>query len=245
MNIAQEKFFYKAETLNQFEIDLLIKNIESYPKANQPLLREMLYIYLFSSNGSEYLQKNGIEIFHGIIEKLAIEVLEDARSGNLQRLEDDNTKINFCKFISRQLSRTKKVKDALVQDSHSIELPHDYKDTCDLKKILYVMSFMLSEGIGNWIYSNANIYLLKNTSQVNLITCDQPVYNIKAIKNVIPEEVELFYPVSPQYAIFITANKSIDVNLETKDVESFNYSTYMNAYELLFATTRTELEKYT
>jgi len=68
-NIAQEKYFYEVDPLNEIEIRIATRFIEMNPPENRPFLIKKLaqYIYICNSN-NKHLKKNAIEDYHARIE---------------------------------------------------------------------------------------------------------------------------------------------------------------------------------
>ena len=245
IKIAQEKYFYKTEELNKAEIDLIMKMIKSFPKENHSLLVDTFHVYLATSNGPEYLQKNGIEIFHGIVERRAQKALDNLILGDMSILNDEETKIDFCKFVARQYSRTKKIKTRISSTSNDIPLPDDYVGKCEVSKIMKVFSFLSSESIGNWIYSESKITLLENTTNIKFITSDQPVFNLKSKENEVPNEMELFYPITPDKALLFSTRDDIDNKINESEIIEFNNEIVNQSHEIIFSKNRNEIEQFT
>jgi hypothetical protein len=63
----------------------------------------------------------------------------------------------------------------------------------------------------------------ENPTPTKLITCDQPVFNIHAVGALgqIPEEVELYYPVTPTLAIMLS-KKSHNKTLTESEARELN-----------------------
>lgn len=236
MNIAQEKYFYKKSELNQNEISLIFNIIKSFPAANHSLMFDTFRVYLASSNGNEFLKKNGLEIYHGIVEKRGINILNNAYKGDISVLENDETRIEFSKFVARQHSRTKKIhKNILTNIDKLIPPPGDYENTCDMNKIMDALNFLTSDSLGNWIYSQSKIYLLTNDTKTHFLACDQPVFNLKAHNNKVPDDIELFYPISPDKAFLFSTAMKIETNLSEADVKKYNSFIISKSYEFLFS----------
>jgi hypothetical protein len=235
-NIALERFFYEVEVLSLPEFKLILKFIEQLPSANHELLVEHLMLYCTCSD-TEFLKKNGLEKFHGIFENLAVPTLDALRTGNLTVLQEEQTRINFCKFIGRQYTRTKKMNPNVPSTfPPNIPVPEEFI-SCDMAKVRKVMTFLFSDSIGNWAYSSGKFSLLK-APQKSFITCDQPISNTKAIKGQQPIDIELFYPLSPEYALLISIDEQGERELAPEEEASWNQYIRSTAYQMIFANRR-------
>lgn len=244
MKIAQKRYFYRTEELNNEEISLIVKIIEALPPENHELLFETFKVYLASCNGDEYLKKNGIEIFHSIVESRAIDFIDKARVGNINFLNEEQSRIDFSKFLARQYCRTRKIEMATMSNINSIKLPNEYIGSCDIKKIMKAVSFLTSDSIGNWIFSESNIFLLENNTEVNFITSDQPIYNLKSKENISTVDMELYYPLNTKFALLCTKLKNVNTMLSKQDVQKYNTAIFKFSHEVVFAKYVSDLESY-
>ena len=82
------------------------------------------------------------------------------------------------------------------------------------------------------------IVLLDNPTEIPFITGDQPIINIHATfrAGVLPERLELFYPLSPQRAMALvevgTERQSV---LSVNEVQQFNEMIVWNSHEQVFS----------
>jgi hypothetical protein len=107
-NIAQEKYFYGVNPLNEVELMLAAEFIKRTPPENHPLLVRMLTQYTYIGNGpSDYLRKNGMENYHERIEHSIGDSLEFLYKKDLSFLNDTDKKMNFftsfhCSIIEQR-----------------------------------------------------------------------------------------------------------------------------------------------
>ncbi|NOS75740.1 MAG: DUF4238 domain-containing protein [Methyloglobulus sp.] len=90
--------------------------------------------------------------------------------------------------------------------------------------------------------------LLKNNTSVEFITSDQPVINTYAIgfnETEAPEELELYYPVSPKLAILITNNIEIrNSNIvvpNINQVKNYNRMIIQQSHSQIFTSSKEAL----
>jgi hypothetical protein len=120
----------------------------------------------------------------------------------------------------------------------------------NLEKIWNVLSHIFATNIGLSLYlerQNLRMVLLKNQTQKELITGDQPVINIraKALDTNPPDDVELYYPVSPYQAIMITKRlekSPLDkILMNDTDVDKYNAMIASHSFEQIFAASKEAL----
>ena len=182
------------EWLTLFQTHDLVKNLIEENKTLSNLIKEnkTLPISPFSPNF--------IEEIHTKIEKNGKKYLDLILKENLSFLDSPNDFYEFISFFSAQLFRTKKYRDALLENSN------------DLENIWGISSLILSTNLSNSIMIREfKVILCKNTTTVKFITTDYPIINISAKLNKIPEEGKhtFYYPVSPNLAILVGKTDNI------------------------------------
>lgn len=237
INIAQERYFYEAIPLNKAELELILVLIGKMHPSAYKTLCTTLDVYIATSHGDEVLRKNGLEKYHSLVEDKAVSIINKIREGDIAILEEGNNRINFSYFIGCQYTRTKnmKLKDLILPSD--MKIPKEFID-CDFNKIANVLTFLLADTIGNWIYSEAEYSLIRNETQIEFITCDQPVFNLLAIPGIIPSSFELYYPLSPSYALYIAKAKNRNEIREDKEIIQYNEYIKSISYEYVFAKSR-------
>ncbi|MDI1279662.1 DUF4238 domain-containing protein [Methylobacter sp.] len=93
--------------------------------------------------------------------------------------------------------------------------------------------------------------LLKNNTISEFLTGDQPVINTYAIglaEEETPEELEFYYPVSPNLAILITKNIEVRNSnillLNKSQVDDYNKMIVQQSHSQLFASSKEALLAY-
>jgi hypothetical protein len=247
-NIGQKRFFFKAEKLTDFENKMIENVIFHRHQSTHDLAIKTLKMYQISANGDEFLQKNGIEEFHTMVESTAIETLDQLYSCNLNFQKYDQQKLFFSSFIGFQYMRTNrthiKVSEGLVAAANDFP---EFKGQFNAEKISKVLSLILADAIGNWIYSEGHYHLLENHTSEDFITGDQPVFNL-AVKHSdgisLPTVFELYYPLTPKLALLITKNDKKETKLKINDVAKYNDFINASSFEQIYSNTQEILEKY-
>jgi len=232
--VAQERYFYEAIPLYPYEIDLVNALISKLHPTAYETIRSTLQVYIETSLGDENLRRNGLEKYHSLVEEKAVPILSALREGDKNILSIEQNRINFSYFIGCQYTRTKKIRKRDLNPPKNMEVPKPFKE-CDFNKVSYVMSFLLADIIGNWANSCAVFNLLENNSDLEFLTCDQPVFNFLAKDGEEPHQFKLYYPLSPKFALFIS-NNEIEKNINSKD-KVLIYNNYIKSIssEFLFA----------
>jgi hypothetical protein len=239
-NVAQERYFYEAKQLNDNEI-LFVRNfIASLHPTGHQLLSSTFEVYLETARGDDYLRRNGLEKFHSIVEGKTVSIIDSIRNRDFGVLMNQQNRVDFSHFLGRQYTRTKKIKDQHLDTSSLGQVP-DIFANCDFGKVREVITFLLADNIGNYIFSNANFNFLINTSETCFITSDQPIYNFHAKEDGKAKEFELYYPISPRIALLALKNKTETNFADSQAVEKYNDFIRRNAYKNVFACSREEL----
>lgn len=245
-NIGQKRYFYKAEKLNDFEINIVKSVIRKRHHSSHTLGMKTLEMYQSTACGDDHLQKNGIEEFHTLVESTAIEVLSFLQKKDLSWLENDLSKSNFSGFIGSQYTRTNRAHTKMVDslDAVSNNFP-EYKDKFDPGKISKVLSLILADTVGNWIHSEGKFYLLENYTDKEFITGDQPVYNLKMKISEdynFPTSFKLYYPLTPQLALLISDNNKEETDINIYDVINYNDFIKQAALEQIYSSNQESIE---
>jgi hypothetical protein len=234
-NVAQIRYYYESKPLNRFEIDFIHSLISKLHPTAHSSLRENLDFYIFVSQGDVFLRRNGIEKLHSIFEGRSLEIFNAIRDGDIGILNDDSNKIEFCKFLGRQYTRTKKMRNSKIELPKNIPVPDHLVGRCDFQKVYDVFTFLLSENVGNWAYSDGIFNLLQTQENLYLITCDQPINNLDANYNGLSESFRLYYPLSPKKALIISKELIEEKMLTFEEVAKLNNHMKKISYESIFA----------
>ncbi|WP_152565190.1 DUF4238 domain-containing protein [Methylobacter sp. BBA5.1] len=241
-NVAQERYFYETEPLTENETTLLLRVINRFPPSSHLVHHSSLFSHLLTSEGNEKVRKNGIEHFHNIIEGKVVSIVNILREGNTSVLENKQNKIDFCIFLGQQYTRTKKIKNTTLKILESTRVPEEFRN-CDFQKVFRVLSFLLANNIGYWIYEQAEIVILRNDTDKELITGDQPIYNLFAKNGEEINDVELYYPLSPKFALLATKNPRGRQSIDIESVAIYNRHILSIAHESIFFSKEESLQQ--
>lgn len=175
-------------------------------------------------------------------------------NGNMSILDDDTNLRLFMTFLAHQLFRTKSLKDKFIKAQ-----THNATDTASqvgqaIVDAWWFISYMQGMNFGFSLYqmrTEENHSLLFNNTSTPFITSDQPLVNTAehSTENLLegPPSIELYYPISPQYAYFISQSNVFDagiVNIELAIAERLNRKLSESANIMLFGNAEEALLPY-
>ncbi|MCO4858845.1 DUF4238 domain-containing protein [Herbaspirillum sp. WGmk3] len=238
-NVAQERYFYEIPKLSPSEVKLLKSMVTIGPLINQVVNQSSLATYLAIAQSEKDTSKFGMEWHHTMIEQQALPILKELRNGNAAILEDHKSKIHLCIYLGHQYTRTKKIRNAFPTNPN-LNIPEEYKD-CDLQKIHAASIFIFAGGIGSYLCDYLDLRLIYNKSGKNLITSDQPIYNLLAVSGEISKDSSIYFPISPELALWAKKSPNDEYIDDKSKVEYLNSFMAKHSHEFIFATSEEEL----
>ncbi len=263
VNLAVEGYFYKIDLIDTREYELI--KVLGIPKKQIPFLKgindewlsffDSVFILLKSSKAANDLctektvALQAMEDFHCEIESRGV-YLRDLLDKNVDFWQDENKRIDFLFYLFFQYFRTKKMRNACLNVVNAGMKKSDNDSLSRISSTGYaILSVFFSS---NMVYAFSkeatSIKLIKNNSNLNFITGDQPVINIIQDKNEgepFPKDVELYYPISPKLGIFISHNAKFSLGygdiVGVEEVRYLNNLIVDNCEESLFANRKEDL----
>lgn len=238
-NVAQERYFYEIQPLNEAEIKLLGRMISKGPVLTQTVNLSSLHAYVALANSNSHHRRFGMELHHSQIEGKVAPLLKALRNGDNSVLEDKQSKIDLCIYLGQQYTRTKRVRNSYSPLPDTVVIPEHYKEV-NQENIHRAMAFILANTIGNSLYDLLDLQLVTNETEVKLLTCDQPIFNLLAVPGDLSKEASIYMPISPTYALW--AKKGVAEKIDMTDkAESLNRFMVKNSLEFIFASSQAEL----
>lgn len=238
-NVAQERYFYEVEALNQSEITLLRNMVLMGEPSAQFVKFTSLRAYIDLTSSTPHHRRFGMEWHHSQIENKVAPILLALRNGDSSPLEDRTSKINLCIYMGHQYTRTKKALNSFTPLPDTVAIPDHYKDI-NQEKIHRALAFVFASSIGSSLCDLLNLQLIVNETEVNLLTCDQPIFNLLAVPGEIAKETSIYMPISPGYALW--AKKGPPERIDTIDqAKTLNHFMVKNSLEIIFASSEAEL----
>ncbi|QDY37779.1 DUF4238 domain-containing protein [Pseudomonas putida] len=245
--LAMEMDFYKVTYLTDYDVKVILQwsgnSAEDLQKAHQSYLDDFLRfqrandVYKQSGKSDQTVEKSIkalesklVENLHSAHEREASPILKELAEGRISCLYENDSIMKFTTFLGHQFTRTKNFKDRVLQVPHGAPI-ESIKFFRSMSNSWWFMSYMFGMNLGRELYlfrSNYTHSLLFNSTQIPFITSDQPVINVHPEVwegSSQPAFLDLYYPISPQYAYVIsepnnfpggvsqiTQNKVIELN---------------------------------
>lgn len=231
MNIGQERDFYATNTISHDEVDYIIQSSKRRHNGDLTSINKD-FVDLYKSVSDLRSQPNRSaeasnlliefeEGIMGVIESQGLAYLPLLQRGDASFFEADEHRAAFAHYLMIQFVRTKRMRDTVV-DALRVPLA---RHGLNIENIWPVEKYVDASHLALSIYANKEykISFMRNPTPTELITSDQPVFNIHAVGAAthIPDEVELYYPVTPVLAVMLS-KRSHDKNLTENEVEQLN-----------------------
>jgi hypothetical protein len=220
INLAVEGGFYEMVRLNNADIAFIRKFVvdaATHPaaKRNHESLLKMLTAPARVVAAHQHNIANVSEV-NAALDIFRTNVLEDLHAGAEERFlpllnrlyaedisfyNDDRLIIHFLHYICMQHMRTKGIKAEGISAFQVL-------NGVDLSRTWDIMSQMFAANIGASLYRerrDRKLILLKNPTEIDFVTGDQPTLNLNGKGDRKPlETLVYYYPVSPRIAIILT-----------------------------------------
>jgi len=268
MGVAQEKHFYQLIDLTDEEEKFLGKFIEHIsPEVVKGL--NLDFFRLFTSHYKlkkeleenknpkinkekiadeiKKLEHNLMEDAHGKMESLGFNLLNCKSIDDLKALNHDDGIYEAIMFLCFQYFRTKSMKKSALKSFQGDKFEELAEKTWNI--ISYCMATTLARSIS--IDNNLKFIFIENSTDNHFITGDQPVFNIlndKLNENGEVTDLELYYPISPKFAVTIhfhpdQTDQFVNKSADNTMVDYFNKKVFENSDFYVFADSKEQLEK--
>lgn len=251
-NVANKRYFYKLKKFNEdekeFLINLINKNLPSFVVDS---LKEYInniekyFQWQDTHNASTTNEVNNIQIGEdemSSIETGCLKLINNLKSGNIQYCISEENRITLYIFVAMQYLRTKRIYDDLVQGN---------LQEINTENIIAPFRKIMSFNIAYYFYAlDYKILLLRNRTNQEFITSDQPVINTLVDYSKLnrhTDDMKLYYPISPSIAILITRDEQIDGEvkyLDLNSVEKYNMQMVMASQHQVYCSSSRSLAKY-
>lgn len=265
MGVAQEKYFYRVHELTEPEIDFMRQFInEETPMVVQGFCFDLLNGYIIvkklkSSLSSmsvvdkdieEEVHRSEINMFediHCMFEGFGEEILQCKSIEDLQSMEDEDWDAALT-FMMFQYVRTKNMRTSVVSGFNEDNIRWGTL----MDKAWPLMSAIQAITMGRNLSIDTTIKfkLLDNKTTSHFLTTDQPIINY--VGDILDnkgyaKKLELYYPISPQIALYIHFNveqseKFVVEDIGKEQVEQYNRKMIDNSQMWVFSDTQEQLE---
>lgn len=242
-NIAHENFFNVIENISEEELGIIISFLDKVDDSAKLIMKGNIEILL---NASKLKGKNKIEYlenYHTFIENTGRPILDSLYNGNLDILTIQRNKDHFSYYLGLQYTRTKKIRHSLLRNFETT-LKEIYNKKINIETISHSFAFLSADFIGNWISSEGNFTLIKNNTEIDFVTSDQPIYNhsFKYDNLATSDQMELFYPITPKLGLLISNKKIENFNASSKLIAYYNNKIISEAQEFIFSTNESQIK---
>ena len=262
--VANKRDFYKLKQLTLSDINFINKFViqgskEGLQRVNTEWIRLFNMVFQAKMKAEEkgisdkqldLLIEEGIynieESYHSSLENHLKQYISLLRKGQISFYHNDEDKISFLYLISVQYMRTEKVKQNVIANMNRC-------NGIDIGKVWNVLSHIFATNIGNGLYTSTLPYklvLLNNYTKIEFITGDQPIINTFASEfkefNP-PEDLEFYYPLSPDVALLITKSEIYDQTnmiMTEEQICQWNNMICRQAYRQIYARCKETLYRY-
>jgi len=262
MKVANEKHFYKLQELTQEDVSF-IENfaIAQSPEGLRPLHRNILRAFTVPFKAKSAAESTGSiaenllptideavanteEDYQMMIETRLQPFLDSMLAGDAGFYADDEKLTTFLYATAVQYFRTKKVKESVIALAEE-----RFKN---IRRVWNVLSHIYATNVAYTLFSERydfRISLANNRTETPFIAGDQPVINVHAppSRDARPAELEFYYPLSPQRAMFL--NKTSKNNCakwpEVSEQEVYHYNLLVarNSHEQVFSNSEAALKE--
>lgn len=220
INLAVEGDFYKMVRLDDDDVTFIRKFVidaATHPatkRNHESLLQNLMaparFVAAHRHNitnvdevnaALDAFRTNALEDLHAGAESRFLPLLDRLYAEDISFYDDDELVIHFLHYICMQHMRTKGVKAATISTLKAL-------NGVDLSRTWDIISQMFSVNIGASLYRerrDRKLILLKNRTEIDFITGDQPALNLSSKSEQKPPETLIYYyPVSPRLALLLT-----------------------------------------
>ncbi|TGN17782.1 DUF4238 domain-containing protein [Leptospira idonii] len=242
-NVAQENYFYVLETLSSDELAIIRNILDKIDETAIPVMESNIDILVKASNSKGDEKKEYLENYHTFIENIGKPLLESLYKGDLEMLNIQRNRDNFSYFLGLQYTRTKKIRHSLMKDFEPLFQKPEHK-TINIETISHALAFLSADFLGNWISSDGNFTLIRNNTDIDFLTSDQPIYNhaFNFESWGSPEQMELFYPITPSLGLLISSKKIPHFDASSELISYYNNKLVSESEEFIFSTNESQLK---
>lgn len=250
MNIGQERDFYATNIISQEEANYILEQSKLRHKGDLVSVNKE-FVSFYKSVADLRSQPNRTaevsalliefeEDMMGLIEAQGLAYLPMLRRGDASFFQTDEHRAGFAHFLMIQFVRTKRMRDTVVNALRTPLARHGL----NIENIWPVEKYVDARHMALSVYASKEykISFMHNPTPTELITSDQPVFNIHAVSALgqIPADVELYYPVMPKLAI-VLSKKSHEKTLTQNDVRELNSWVKKMSHEQIYSASQDSL----
>ena len=217
--IMKQRDFYSLPSITDSDVkfleDLLSDTSQNLLRSHQNLIR-YFQIIAIANNTNRFLREltqkdrkvirdfsiEAEEKLQTQVEQEALPILENLRQENTTFLSDDDSAINFFRFLSHQYLRTKKLRDklrAMLNKAPSGQ---------DRGHLVNIYCLCIAENVACSLFvdrADFEVIFLRTVTECQFITGDQPIVNLflSVDKHTPPDELIFYFPLGPLLSMLL------------------------------------------
>ena len=255
-NIMKQRDFYSLPSITGSDVKfletILSKSPQNLLRSHQNLIR-YFHIIAIANNANRFLREltqkerkvirdfsiEAEEKLQTQVEQQALPILEHLRQENTTFLSDDDSAINFFRFLSHQYLRTKRLRDKLRA------MLREAPGGQDRGHLVNVYCLCIAENIACSLFvdrADLEVIFLRTETECQFITGDQPIVNLflSVDTDTPPDELIFYFPLGPLLSLLLLPK---DYRLTSLDatpniVELLNNYIAFNSKEFLVANSK-------
>jgi len=240
-NIAHRRDFYRLREMSEKDLELVKLFIEQMGDHLKELARGWIpaftalfriqKLYRESGQQNAELEKeldiainNLEEDLHSSIEDSAVPILKALRQGDFATLDDQQSYVDFARFMATQHLRTSAMENRMLQNA---KIPAQFG--ANMENIWGILRTISATNISFHFFSvqdSTRLTFLNALPPNEFITGDQPMLNLRADGATPPTELEIYYPLTPNRALWMDFGHSRAIRenrtLSAEEVRSYN-----------------------
>lgn len=264
--VAQERFFYALEEYTEEEEIILRELIRLWSnEVVRPITEELFEMFVSYSKikralknkdlrsvdtsgldkSLALLKANAMENVHTTFESFGGKLIAVRKVEDLKFLDANNELLFAMVYVCFQYLRTKNMKETIKP----IIPKYDYLS----EKFLNIFPFIYAPGMADTLtyVKDIKFIFFDNQTDVDFITTDQPIINIK--KHLINEkgnvaQLDFYYPITPKIAIVIHYQEQDEKYkyslIDREQVNTYNQKMLSNARDFVFSNSEAQLEAH-
>lgn len=184
---------------------------------------------------------NHEEDIHATIEGKAIPILAALRQFDMSPLKDESKYVDFSLFMAMQYMRTPKTQNSVINAAAGFK-------SFNIEAVWGLLRTIFASNIGASLFARrktTKFSFLEAPSESEILTADQPLINLRAHKSA-TTELELYYPITPKYALLVdvhdTNSSFLERKLSLEEVRYYNSRIASDSLEQVYAKSEKALQ---
>ncbi len=253
--VAVESYFYKIGKLTAADIALIrfllidVKGVHPLTKKNHEDFLTLVTVPALFEGETEDLddlidtfRTNVLEDYHMGIEASFLPLLKRALNKDIGFYSNEQSCITLFHYLASQHMRTKGIKVKTIEVLNQAS-------GLDVSRVWAIMSHMLASNIGMNLYlqrKKRRLFLVENMTDLEFITGDQPLINLRGGGEKSPVTLSWYYPISPRLALLlpeVDEEPTVSTaNLTSALVRNLNANIVAASHRQVFAQSRSSLD---